>query len=101
MAFVVKTISEKVLSGLVLSPQERVIGIITDGDLRRCIFKGSLQHQGLCCMHPSPCSIDGEELAVRALQKMEEKKITSSSSRARRFRLGLVHLHDLWRTQMI
>jgi len=105
MAFVVKTISEKGFGvALVLSPQERVIGIITDGDLRRCILqKGDLSStKAVCCMHPSLCSIDGEELAVRALQKMEEKKITSlfipgPDGSA----LGLVHLHDLWRTQMI
>ena len=40
-------------------------------------------------------------LAVEALRLMEERKITSLVVVTARRRRGVVHLHDLWRTQMI
>jgi arabinose-5-phosphate isomerase len=53
-------------------------------------------------MTPNPITIGRELLAVEALKVMETHKITSvvvvDASRAVE---GVVHLHDLWRTQMV
>ena len=53
------------------------------------------------CMTPDPITIDKEDLATKALNIMEEKKITSLVIRNKEGRVdGIVHLHDLWRTEM-
>ena len=53
-------------------------------------------------MNRSPKTIGAEELAVRALSVMEEKKITSLIvvNDAQQIE-GVVHLHDLWETELI
>jgi arabinose-5-phosphate isomerase len=53
-------------------------------------------------MNPNPQTISGDELAVRALSTMEERKITSLVVvDAARGIEGVVHLHDLWETELI
>jgi arabinose-5-phosphate isomerase len=53
-------------------------------------------------MHARPVTIAPQELATRALGLMEQRKITALLvvDGTGRF-VGVVHLHDLWRTQMI
>ena len=83
----------------------RLRGIISDGDLRR-----QMQRQGHAVldgtaeenMTPEPVLIPRRELATRALAVMEERKITSLVVADERGLVdGVVHLHDLWKTQMI
>jgi arabinose-5-phosphate isomerase len=81
----------------------RVRGVITDGDLRRHVLKdidftGSTAGQ---CMTGNPLGIGEDNLAVEALKIMEEKLITSLVVTKGDKLRGLVHLHDLWRTEMI
>src|SRR5688500_16992057 len=74
-------------------------GVISDGDLRRLIEKDSqlLTRTARECMKSGPATIEPTELASAALQKMEEKKITSLFVTDETTRvLGIVHLHDLW-----
>jgi arabinose-5-phosphate isomerase len=81
-----------------------LLGIITDGDLRRQMERG-IDIRGLTAadvMTRGPVSIGPSLLAVEALNIMEARKITSivvidphSNSVA-----GVVHLHDLWGTEM-
>jgi arabinose-5-phosphate isomerase len=53
------------------------------------------------CMTRNPKTISAEQAATAALAKMEELKITSLVVvDARRTILGVIHIHDLWRTQM-
>jgi arabinose-5-phosphate isomerase len=53
-------------------------------------------------MNPSPRTIAADELAVRALSLMEERKITSLLVVDAKGTLeGVVHLHDLWGTELI
>jgi arabinose-5-phosphate isomerase len=82
----------------------RLAGVITDGDLRRMLarFRGGLFRKSAGdCMTPDPVTIDKGDLATEALNIMEEKKITSLVIRDRDGRIdGIVHLHDLWRTEM-
>ena len=80
-----------------------LIGIVTDGDLRRHLSPTanlfSLRVDEI--MTRRPVTVDRSLLAVEALRIMEERKITSlvvvDAGGAIE---GVVHLHDLWRTQM-
>ena len=88
----------------VIDSEERLVGIITDGDLRRRIQKygdSLLEKTAQDCMSPNPTNIDKEDLATKALNLMEENKITSLIIKNKRGKIeGIIHLHDLWRTEM-
>jgi arabinose-5-phosphate isomerase len=77
----------------------RLLGCISDGDLRRMLERGDpvLQHGAGDCMRPGPRTIDGGELASAALKLLEDHRITSLFVTGTDGRLaGIVHLHDLW-----
>lgn len=82
----------------------RLVGIITDGDLRRRLQKygeSLLEKTASACMSPSPVTINRDNLATEALNIMEEHKITSLAVKDEEGRIeGILHLHDLWRTEM-
>lgn len=88
----------------VVDNEGRLVGIITDGDLRRKIqqFKRNfLQKTAGDCMTPNPITIDKDDLATKALNIMEENKITSLVIKGKKGKIaGIIHLHDLWRTEM-
>ncbi|TRZ89266.1 KpsF/GutQ family sugar-phosphate isomerase [bacterium] len=88
----------------VLDETGLLAGVITDGDLRRMLdrFRGNLFRKTAGdCMTPDPITIDKGDLATEALNIMEEKKITSLVIRNKEGRVdGIIHLHDLWRTEM-
>jgi len=81
-----------------------LVGVITDGDLRRMIrkFKESLlQKKAQDCLTANPITIDKSDLATKALNIMEKKKITSLVVKDKKGKIeGIIHLHDLWRTEM-
>jgi arabinose-5-phosphate isomerase len=83
----------------------RLIGIISDGDLRRLLERegpDALTKTAGHAMNPHPRTISAEELAVRALSMMEEIKITSLVAVDTTGLIeGVVHLHDLWETELI
>jgi arabinose-5-phosphate isomerase len=82
----------------------RLLGVFTDGDLRRLMMRTTdvLSLTAGEVMTPHPITIDRDLLAVEALRIMETHKITSVVVvDAERRVEGVVHLHDLWRTQMI
>ncbi|MCP2604870.1 KpsF/GutQ family sugar-phosphate isomerase [Candidatus Aminicenantes bacterium AH-873-B07] len=87
----------------VIDKNKKLVGIITDGDLRRLLIKyGSFMNKtaGECMKH-DPITIDKEELATEALNIMEERKITSLIIKNKKGEVeGIIHLHDLWRTEM-
>lgn len=78
-------------------------GVITDGDLRRLLEKGAdmFHLSAYDCMTDNPVTILRTEPAARALHMMETRKITSLVviSPERRIE-GVLHIHDLWRTQL-
>ena len=78
-------------------------GIITDGDLRRCLGKGMELAclKAADCMTSNPVTISPDETAAKALNLLERRKITSLVvvSPDRRIQ-GVLHVHDLWRTQL-
>jgi arabinose-5-phosphate isomerase len=77
----------------------RLLGVITDGDLRRLLQKDEqiLRRTAGDCMKTGPLSIAADEYASAALLVMEQKKITSLFVVDAGQRLeGIIHLHDLW-----
>jgi len=105
MADVIHEMSSKRLGmTCVLGPDRRLIGVFTDGDLRRLMSRTPdvLTLTARDGMTPNPITIGRQFLAVEALKIMETHKITSVVVvDARGYVEGVVHLHDLWRTQMI
>ena len=88
----------------VVDEDERLIGLITDGDLRRMMRKHKerlLRMSAGKCMTVRPVTIDREGLATEALNLMESRKITSLVVTGKGGKVeGIIHLHDLWRTEM-
>ena len=82
----------------------RLVGIFTDGDLRRLMVASPdvLSLTAGDVMKRNPRTIRRDMLAVEALKIMETHKITSVVVASDSGEVeGVVHLHDLWRTQMI
>lgn len=88
----------------VVDADRRLVGVFTDGDLRRLMTRRSdvLGLTAVEVMTPRPITINRRLLAVEALKVMETHKITSVVVADENGQVeGVVHLHDLWRTQMI
>ena len=106
MTEVIYEMSRKGLGLAVVEDEAGLLaGVLSDGDLRRL-----LEHQGPQAltlsageaMHRGARTIGADELAVRALAVLEEHKITSLVVVDEAGRVaGVVHLHDLWRTDLI
>jgi arabinose-5-phosphate isomerase len=83
----------------------RLVGMISDGDLRRQIERHGytlLDHTAAECMTGGPLTIGRRRLATEALALLEERKITSLPVTAPDGTVeGVVHLHDLWKTEMV
>jgi arabinose-5-phosphate isomerase len=88
----------------VVDAEERLVGCISDGDLRRLLQADDgaiLRRSAGECMTPNPRTISGDELAAAALRVMEDRHITSVFVCDAAGRLeGVVHLHDLWRLEL-
>ena len=81
-----------------------LLGLLSDGDLRRLLERDGARALDLtagAAMKSAPRTISATEFAVRALSQMEERKITSLVVTDDQGRVeGVVHLHDLWGTEM-
>jgi arabinose-5-phosphate isomerase len=86
----------------VLQPDGRLAGIITDGDLRRHFGASDavLEQTAGDIMTPDPVTIGPRLLAVEALKILEERRISSLIVVEDGRPVGVLHLHDLWRTEM-
>jgi arabinose-5-phosphate isomerase len=105
MRDVIYEISRKKLGmSCVIDDRDRLVGIITDGDLRRHMMGGStlLEQHADEVMTRHPITIRPDTLAAEALYVLEHRKITAVVvvDEAQKV-LGVVHLHDLWHTGMI
>lgn len=87
----------------VLDEQEKIVGIITDGDIRRMLQLHSdvdpLRAKDI--YSPNPKCIEETELAVQALELMREHDITQLIVTANGVYVGMLHLHDLIREGII
>lgn len=88
----------------VVDPDGRLLGVITDGDLRRVMQRrreNVLNLTAADCMSKNPVTLPRTELAASALRLMEERKITSVLVvDAAGCLEGVVHIHDLWNLQL-
>ena len=88
---------------VVLDSTENIVGIITDGDVRRMVEKGLQMEQLLAkdIMSKKPKTIDENELAVNAFRVMEKNKITSVVVTHSDKYAGLIHIHDVLREGIV
>ena len=103
MPAVLREMSEKRLGmTCVLTTDGQLAGIITDGDLRRRLVKESplLERTAGDVMTTNPNTITSSALAVQALRIMEAERITSLVVVDDERVQGVIHLHDLWRTEL-
>lgn len=105
MPDVIYEMSRKKLGVTAVVEAEILVGLISDGDLRRLLEKRGKDVLDLTageCMTKNPQTIAREEFAATALALMEEKKITSLMVVDGSGKLeGIVHLHDLWSTHLV
>ena len=100
MPQVIYEMSRKKLGMTTVLQDEKLLGMISDGDLRRLLERDgnrALDHTAGQIMNPTPVTIDSSAFASDALTVMEAKKITSlvvvdSEDHVQ----GVLHLHDLW-----
>ena len=105
MSAVIYEMSRKGLGVTTVVENGKLAGIISDGDLRRLLEKRGKDVLDLTaaeCMTRSPKTVAPDAFAATALSIMEQKKITSLVVVDGDGRLeGIVHLHDLWGTEMV
>lgn len=97
--------SKRLGATAVVDAQRKIVGVITDGDLRRMLEQNTPDIHALHAgdvMTPNPKTIDAEAMAVNALQLMRKHSITQILvTNAAGEYLGIVHLHDLIREGLI
>jgi len=79
-----------------------LIGVVTDGDIRRSLTKATTYADKTArdLMSPNPHHVTPDTLAVDALNIMEQNRITSLPVIDETGKLnGILHLHDLWQTE--
>ncbi len=93
------------VTGIIDTRKLRLVGVITDGDLRRFLtrYPDPLNLPVSSLMTPDPKTIGPDELAATALKRMQDAKITSLFilSPETRHPLGIIHLHDLLRAGVV
>lgn len=105
MIEVIYEMSRKGLGVTAVTEDDALLGVISDGDLRRLLEhrgKDVLDLTAVQCMTANPRSISGSTFAAQALDLMEQKKITSLMVVGEGNQLqGVVHLHDLWGVELV
>jgi arabinose-5-phosphate isomerase len=96
-------ISSKYLGATAVMDDGQLMGIITDGDLRRMLETNENPTQLIAkdIYSKNPKSIEATELAVQALELMREKDITQLIVTENGAYAGMIHLHDLVREGLI
>lgn len=98
IAKVIVEISEKRLGVTAVLEDEKIIGIITDGDIRRMLRKSTdiTLFKARDIMGKAPKTIYQDAMAIEALEKLEQSNITQILVvDAQEKYVGVVHLHDL------
>lgn len=100
---VIVNISENRLGMTVVTDNSKVIGIITDGDLRRMLSTGKNIDDLVArdIMTASPKTIEQNAMAVEAREVMEEFNISQLVAVEAGMYAGVVHIHDLIREGIV
>tara|TARA_B100001121_G_scaffold243093_1_gene217660 strand:+ start:1968 stop:2939 length:972 start_codon:yes stop_codon:yes gene_type:complete len=98
----IKIINSKKLGVVIIRNRKKeTTGIFTDGDIKRTIQKKNMAINDLVIksiMTKNPISINKNELAAKAIEVMNRKKITSlcvHSNKNKKKTIGIIHVHDL------
>jgi len=100
---IIEISSKRLGATAVLDDNEKLLGIITDGDLRRMLQNNSTI-EGLTAkdiMSKNPKTIDPHELAINAFHLMEQHKITQLLVMENDKYLGVIHIHDILREGIV
>lgn len=81
----------------VVDSNNHLLGIITDGDLRRHMHENMINMDALEIMTPNPKTTSPGMLAVEALAMMNDKNITSLLVLDEKILCGIIHIHDILR----
>uniref|UniRef100_E6QN93 Arabinose 5-phosphate isomerase n=1 Tax=mine drainage metagenome TaxID=410659 RepID=E6QN93_9ZZZZ len=105
MIEVIYEMSRKKLGMTTVQRDGKLLGILSDGDLRRLLERErgeALLRTAEQAMKPTPRTIHADELAARALATLEANKITSLVVIDENNCVeGILHLHDLWGLELI
>lgn len=95
--------SKRLGATIVINASNQILGIITDGDLRRMLERtaNTTSIRAIDIMTPNPRSVQPEEMAVNALSIMRHFNITQLPVCQGQDYVGMVHLHDLLREGII
>ncbi|MEG2755828.1 MAG: KpsF/GutQ family sugar-phosphate isomerase [Mucinivorans sp.] len=96
-------ISGKRLGATAVQQEGEIVGVITDGDLRRMLLgrKDLVKVHASDIMTPNPKSISEDELAINAFELMERNKITQLLVMGTEGYVGIIHIHDLLREGVV
>lgn len=100
---VIIEITRKRLGATAVIDNNELVGVITDGDIRR-MLEAELYRNDLTAaeiMHKQPRTIDEEEMAIDALGLMRENKVSQMIVLSKGTYKGMVHIHDLNREGII
>jgi arabinose-5-phosphate isomerase len=100
---IIEITSKRLGATAVLDEGGSLLGIITDGDLRRMLQRGS-ELTGICArdiLSPNPKFIEPDALAVNALEMLRQHSITQLVVMNNGQYEGMVHLHDLVREGLV
>lgn len=94
---VIIEMTSKRLGATVVADGEKILGIITDGDLRRMLMNTTdIEHvKAAQIMSSAPKTIDEDALVVDALHKMRHNSITQLPVLHDGKYMGIIHLHDI------
>lgn len=97
LATVIIEMTKKRLGAAVVTQDSGIVGIITDGDLRRMLLKhpdiDTVKASEI--MTPDPKTVDENDLVADALQKMRHNSITQLPVLSQGRYVGVIHLHDI------
>jgi len=94
---VIIEISRKRLGATAVLEGKKLVGIITDGDLRRMLEKGKKIEEVLAkdIMNKNPKMIASSALAIQALKMMEQHNISQLLVVEKENYIGIIHIHDI------
>lgn len=100
---IIEMTSKRIGATAVVNKNDELVGIITDGDLRRMLSQGGdLTHITAAeIMTKDPISIDPDIMAVEALNILKEKSISQVIVAKEKKVLGFVHFHDLLKEGLV
>jgi len=100
---IIEMTSKRLGVTVVGNKENEILGIITDGDLRRMLQnEKQVEHlQAKDIMTKNPLTINKDEMAIKALEMMRSKSITQLVVAENGKYVGVIHLHDLLREGLV